>query len=104
MKAGACCHAATVSPVKQSNMRNRNGGPHWDLAHVTGLVESMEKKLSVVGGLSSQGTGKVKTADYICSHLQELTEMARQEELALLVYLLEMAMIEAMEIAKQVRK
>lgn len=71
---------------------------------MTGLVESMEKKLSVVGGLSSQGTGKVKTADYICSHLQELTEMARQEELALLVYLLEMAMIEAMEIAKQVRK
>lgn len=64
----------------------------------------MEKKLKVVGGSRSQETGKVKTADYIYSHLQELTEMARQEELSLLVYLLEMAMIEAMETAKQVRK
>ena len=70
----------------------------------TGLVGAMEKKLSVASGVPSGGTGKIKTADYIYSHLQELTEMARQEELSLLVYLLEMAMIEAMETAKQVRK
>ena len=45
----------------------------------------------------------MKTADYIYTHLQELTRMARQEELSMLVYLLEMAQIEAMEISKQIR-
>ena len=44
-----------------------------------------------------------KTADYIYAHLQNLTRMARQEDLTMLVYLLEMAQIEAMDIAKQIR-
>lgn len=44
----------------------------------------------------------IKTADYIYAHLQELTRMARQEDLAMLVYLLEMAQIEAMELSKQI--
>jgi DNA-binding sugar fermentation-stimulating protein len=44
-----------------------------------------------------------KTAEYIYAHLQDLTRMARQNDLAMLVYLLEMAQIEAMEVAKQIR-
>ncbi len=44
-----------------------------------------------------------KTADYIYAHLQDLTHLARQNELDMLVYLLEMAQIEAMEISKQIR-
>ena len=64
----------------------------------------MEKKLSVSGRLAGKAMGKVKTSEYIYAHLQELTGMARQEDLAMLVYLLEMAMIEAMETAKEIRK
>lgn len=45
----------------------------------------------------------VKTADYIYANLQDLTRLARRDELAMLVYLLEMAQIEAMEISKQIR-
>ena len=44
-----------------------------------------------------------KTAEYIYSHLQDLTQMARQEDLAMLIYLLEMAQIEALEISKQIK-
>lgn len=42
----------------------------------------------------------VKTAAYIYAHLQDLTRLARRDELAMLVYLLEMAQIEAMEVSK----
>ena len=45
----------------------------------------------------------LKTADYIYAHLQDLTRLARQDDLAMLVYLLEMAQIEAMEVSKQIR-
>ena len=48
------------------------------------------------------GTG-TKTADYIYAHLKDLTRMARQDELTMLVYLLEMAQIEAMELSQQIR-
>ncbi|SNY93906.1 hypothetical protein SAMN04515647_4226 [Cohaesibacter sp. ES.047] len=51
---------------------------------------------------ASRGSS-AKTADYIYAHLQDLTQMARQSELAMLVYLLEMAQIEAMEVSKQIR-
>ncbi|WP_316861649.1 hypothetical protein [uncultured Cohaesibacter sp.] len=48
-------------------------------------------------------TSPTKTADYIYAHLQDLTRLARQNDMAMLVYLLEMAQIEAMEIASQIR-
>nr|WP_321456739.1 hypothetical protein [uncultured Cohaesibacter sp.] len=44
-----------------------------------------------------------KTAEYIYAHLQDLTRLARQSEMEMLVYLLEMAQIEALEISKQIR-
>ena len=56
------------------------------------------------GNDGSGNNGSGKTADYIYAHLQDLTRMARQEDLVMLVYLLEMAQIEAMEISKQIRK
>ncbi|PLW77312.1 hypothetical protein [Cohaesibacter celericrescens] len=46
---------------------------------------------------------ETKTADYVYAHLKELTQMARQENLTMLVYLLEMAQIEAMELSQQIR-
>ena len=42
-------------------------------------------------------------ADYIHAHLAELIRLARQEDLLMLVYLLEMAQIEAMEVANEIR-
>ncbi|WP_319529041.1 hypothetical protein [uncultured Cohaesibacter sp.] len=53
--------------------------------------------------LEAAGGSPTKTADYIYTHLQDLTDMARKSELAMLVYLLEMAQIEAMEISRQIR-
>ena len=45
----------------------------------------------------------IKTADYISEHLKELTSLARSEQLDRLVYFLEMAQLEAMDIGQQVR-
>ena len=59
--------------------------------------------LNLQVGMNKNSDSAVKTADYIYAHLQDLTNMARQEDLSMLVYLLEMAQIEAMEISKQIR-
>lgn len=45
----------------------------------------------------------MKTADYISEHLRELTRLARSEDLTMLTYLLEMAQLEAIEVAESIR-
>lgn len=50
-----------------------------------------------------KGSDVTTTADYIATHLREISGLARKENMTLLVYLLDMAQEEAMNIADQIR-
>ena len=64
----------------------------------------MEKRVNVPMSVLGEETSHEKVADYICAHLAELTALARKQNLPMLVYMLEMAMIEAMDSSDQIRK
>lgn len=48
-------------------------------------------------------TSSAQTAEYIAAHIQEMAHLARRSNMSRLVYFLEMAQIEAQDIANQIR-
>lgn len=53
--------------------------------------------------VTQSAASSVETADYIAAHLKELTNLARSSKMDQLVYFMEMAQIEAGDLAKQIK-
>lgn len=65
------------------------------------IQSHVEDQLSIAK--QKNRSASMKTADYISEHLRELTRLARSEDLTMLTYLLEMAQLEAIEVAESIR-